>query len=88
VNVLGITEMEKINSVFVAPNPVTDKMNISAKDMIQTISVYNNLGQVVLKQEVNSTQSQLDLGSMTEGVYFISVQFKDGSKATRKVVKN
>jgi hypothetical protein len=88
VNLTGITEIEKINSVFVAPNPVSDKVNVYSKEMIHTVSVFNNLGQVVSQQRVNSVQSQIDLSSMTDGVYFISIQFKDGSKAVRKVVKN
>jgi len=84
----GIDELEKVNSVFIAPNPTSDKVNISAKEVIQTISVLNNLGQIILKLDVNSVQSQIDLSQITDGIYFINFQFKDGSKATRKVIKN
>ena len=84
----GINEIEKLNSVFIAPNPVSDKVTISSKEIIQTISVFNNLGQTVMKQDVNATQSQMDLSSMTDGIYFIQIQLKDGVKTTRKVVKN
>lgn len=86
--VTAINEMERAASVFVAPNPVTDKVTVSAKDMIQIVLVYNNLGQIIMKQDVNSTQAQMDLSSVTDGVYFISVQFKNGGKTIRKVVKN
>jgi hypothetical protein len=88
VNFAGIHELELIASVYLAPNPVTDKVNISAGETIQTISVYDNLGQVVLEQDVNNSQSQMDLSPLSGGVYFISLQFKEGSKVTKKVVKN
>lgn len=88
VSITGVNEIERSASVFVAPNPVTDKVNVSSKEMIQAISVFNNLGQIVLKQDVNNLHSQMDLSPMTDGVYFISIQFKDGSKTIRKVVKN
>jgi len=88
VNFAGIHELELAASVYLAPNPVTDKINISAGEMIRSISVYDNLGQIVLKQDVNNSLSQMDLSPLTEGVYFVSLQFKDGSKITKKVVKN
>lgn len=88
VSVTGINENENSNAVFIAPNPVSDKLTISAKEIIQTVSVFNNLGQVVLKQEVNSNHTQLDLSSLSSSIYFVTIQFKDGSQMTKKVVKN
>lgn len=88
VNLTGINEIDKVNSVFIAPNPVTDKVIISSREIIQTVSVFNNLGQMVLKQDVNAIQSQMDLSQMTDGIYFMQIQLKDGAKTTFKVVKN
>lgn len=87
VNITGITEMEKVNSVFVAPNPVSDKVTISSREIIQFVSVFNNLGQIVLKQEVNALQSQLDLSQLPSSVYFINIQLKQGSGITKKISK-
>mgnify|MGYP001604346454 CR=1 FL=1 len=88
VNLTGINELEKVNSVFVAPNPVSDKVTISSREMIQSVSVFNNLGQQVLKQEVNNSQTQLDFSPLPNTIYFITIQYKDGSQITKKVVKN
>ena len=88
VNLTGIDEIEKTNLVYFAPNPVTDKTTIYSKEIIQSVSVFNNLGQLILKQEVNAIQLQIDLSQVTDGIYFVSLQFKDGGKTIRKVVKN
>lgn len=88
VSLTSVNEIEKLSSVFVAPNPVTDKVTVSSIEIIQSVSVFNNLGQLVLKQDVNALQSQMDLGQLTDGIYFIQIQFKDGVKTIRKVVKN
>lgn len=86
--ITGINEIENSNAVFVAPNPATDELIISAKEIIQTVSIFNNLGQLISKKEINAIQTQLDLSTIQNSIYFVTVQLKDGSQITKKIIKN
>ncbi len=74
------------------PNPTKDQLNIalSGFDSEVFIRVFNNLGQLVLSQNINTTltetTSQIDMRNLGSGVYV--VQATDGTRtSTQKVVK-
>lgn len=74
------------------PNPSNGTLNIRLQpeaDINQTVTVYNNLGQLVESYNLNFTKEQpaveIRLNDLTDGIYFVRVY--DGSKVqTRKVM--
>src|SRR4030042_2508908 len=56
------------------PNPVNDKLVISATDAINSISIYNLQGAAVLSRVVNGKTVELSLSNLNAGIYFIKVQ--------------
>jgi hypothetical protein len=71
--------VEEVVSVY--PNPVKGVLNVKAKDL-QSVEIYNLVGQQVMF----SSESVLDLGSLTEGIYFVRVVC-EGGMFTKRVVK-
>lgn len=59
------------------PNPSTNSINISAKEKITKVVLYNQLGQELLQSSVNTLQSQLDISELPKGVFFMKVQIGD-----------
>lgn len=51
------------------PNPTKDSVNFSSKTSIETITIYNVLGQEVLFKEVNSSELVLDINHLSNGSY-------------------
>ena len=75
-----------IESILGYPNPTKGLFTVQSKEnAIQKMVVHNTLGQVVL----NSKQSNsIDLSSLINGIYFITITDNNEKSTTIKVVKN
>ena len=69
----------------VYPNPVSGILNIAFDKEITAISVYNLLGQEVLKS-ANASEGQIDVSSLNAGSYFVKV-IAGNAVQTVKVIK-
>jgi hypothetical protein len=82
----GIGDIEEIKGIKLYPNPVSDIMFIDLGDVkVDHIQVINGVGQVVISQQIQIGQRslKLDMGSLTEGVYFVRI----GDDVRKVVVK-
>jgi len=81
---LSVAEFE--NSTFsVFPNPVKDQLHIKTEKTIDSIEVYNQLGQRVLM--FNSIlNNSVNVSSLNSGVYLISIS-SENKKQTLKIIK-
>ena len=68
------------------PNPVQDKLNLRAQDNIENVSIYNMLGQEVLRQAPNKNSSEVDMSALQAGSYFVKVTI-DGVTETKQIIK-
>lgn len=69
------------------PNPVNDVLTIKAQKDVDNITVYNMLGQVVIRQTPNTRDCTVDLSTMQTGAYFVQVSI-DNSVETVRILKN
>ncbi|WP_298759007.1 S8 family serine peptidase [uncultured Psychroserpens sp.] len=80
---------EELFEFKVFPNPAVDVLNIqvpSANDTT-TLRIYDILGKTVLEQQIMQSTHQLDVSSMSAGVYIMSFQSGEASK-TIKLIKS
>lgn len=68
------------------PNPSSDVINLSASKNIQSVSLFNLLGQKVKTVNVDATTSKVDLGGLASGNYLMKVTI-DGKTSTYKITK-
>jgi endoglucanase len=61
-------------------------LNIESLGTIQTISVYNVLGQEVINKALNSTSTSLDVSSLNSGIYVVKTVV-DGVTSSTKFIK-
>ena len=78
------------NVVVLSPNPTEHILNIDATSgvIIQSIAIYNPLGQLVktlAESELNSSLS-IDVSALKTGTYFMEISSNNG-KTTKKFVK-
>ncbi|MGV3460359.1 MAG: choice-of-anchor J domain-containing protein [Flavobacterium sp.] len=69
------------------PNPVKDKLNLSYTDTINSVAVYNILGQAVITSAVNQNETSIDMSRLPAGNYIVKVSAGDATK-TIKIVKD
>lgn len=68
--VMGIDDIAK-SSLSIYPNPVKDKLNLSYPEVIDTVEIYNSLGQLMLHENINSREASLSLQHLAAGHYFL-----------------
>ncbi|MAO07911.1 MAG: hypothetical protein CL596_04280 [Alteromonas sp.] len=68
------------------PNPANDMVNFTSAEIIDSIAIYNILGQKVVSQEVNATSSELSVSNLATGAYVMKVTV-NGQVGTYKLIK-
>ena len=83
---LGIEEIS-LNTFNVSPNPVKDVVTINTTSGFDTVEVFNQLGQSVLKSSSSlMNNNRLDLSSLNPGIYLMRIKSNNKSK-TVKIIK-
>ncbi|MBC2844391.1 leucine-rich repeat protein [Winogradskyella flava] len=74
------------NSAFTYyPNPVKNTLTLNAKQNIDTVVMYNMLGQNVLSTTPHSLNSKLDMSHLQSGTYFVKVTVNSITKTIRVI---
>ena len=68
------------------PNPAINSWNLRANETIQTVSIFNILGQQVMQVNPERTQATIDISSLQSGQYVARVTTSAGAQ-TVKLVK-
>jgi hypothetical protein len=86
VDPLGI-EGFTIDALSVSPNPVKDVITINSPVGFDSVKVFNQLGQLVLKSNANlMNNNRLDLSALNPGMYMLQIEAENKSK-TVKIIK-
>ena len=66
------------------PNPVNQNiLYIEAEQAIETIEVYNMLGQILIQQIPNTTKTDINMQNLAKGQYFVKVTVGNNSKVVQ-----
>lgn len=74
------------SSIKMYPNPVRNTLTIDANSNIQKVSVYNILGQEVMKASPKSNSVTLQTSELQKGAYMVRTEI-DGNVSTSKIIK-
>jgi hypothetical protein len=89
-NVNEISSSILNTNLKVYPNPASDILNISLSNINfknSNIVVYNVSGMEVSKSTMNGANAQLNIESLSNGVYFVKVSNENGFSKTVKFIK-
>ena len=87
---VGMEELRVENGELrIYPNPATSELRVENGELkIEKINIYNAVGQIMMEvSNINSTSYRLNVEKLNAGLYFISVQTKDGVVNGKFVVK-
>ncbi|MGV7107305.1 FG-GAP-like repeat-containing protein [Flavobacterium sp. U410] len=84
---LSLVGINGENQIKVYPNPADNIINISNLESldVKSIKIYNQLGQVVLNNELQL--NSINVSSLAKGVYILSIETKDNKKHTQNFIK-
>lgn len=87
INNVGITENYSDNTFEIVPNPVLAICTITAPNFPSaTLLLYDITGRTLLQQPF-STKAEIDISTLTSGVYIMELKNKEGRCVKGKVVK-
>jgi hypothetical protein len=77
----GVSEKDT-DAISIYPNPAKDKLNVNGEN-IQSISMFNMVGQVVYHSENADSSQTIELGGMPAGIYIVKVVTADNEIVKR-----
>ncbi len=74
-------------AITLMPNPATTAFTLSSAVTIDSIVMYNMLGQMVMQKNIKAANATVDVSSLSAGAYIIQAT-SNGKISTHKVIKN
>jgi len=87
-NDLGFDDLTSGNQLLAFPNPTSDKVTIRVNNTLANVSiqVISPQGMLIQQKDLSDFQeTTLDLSNYSEGIYFVTVQQKNGFFKTLKI---
>jgi hypothetical protein len=86
----AVTPRERIESISnsskIYPNPASNLLNIDFTGSIAKVSVSNVAGRIIIAKSIYKNEA-LDISSLQNGIYLISITDEDGKCGTNKFLK-
>ena len=82
-NITGINEKDEIDVVRVYPNPTNGLIYIDSKKLIKKVKIYNGTGNL----SFISDYKIFDINSLSNGIYYLSIEFESGEIERKKIIK-
>jgi len=80
----GTTDFSERFQVY--PNPSGGQFEVKSSEAIQTITVYNLMGEILEKFHVKNSETSLDLSHRGVGIYYLKINFQNRFKIQKVVV--
>lgn len=80
-------EIDINTTIQMFPNPATDQVNISSGYNMQTVTVYNFAGQVVLTETIDNMTYSVNTSNFDAGIYLFRIETKERSIAKQILIK-
>jgi len=75
------------NNISLYPNPTKRFLTIHCNSKINTLKVFNMIGNLVVDRNIFNNQTTLDIEYIPNGMYFIELKFDNGSIINSKFIK-
>ncbi len=76
-------------SLHIMPNPARNYITVSdAEHRLSELRIYDVNGREILAETKLSSPQQINISTLTTGVYFFRISYKNGESVFRRIVKN
>jgi hypothetical protein len=86
---VGINEIDNSVRVSIYPNPTKNVFSIKASEKINTITVFNVIGEELISQNANKNElvSNVNIESLPKGIYVVKITFDNNRTTVVKINK-
>ena len=85
IDLLLSIDKNDFENIKISPNPTLNKIFINSKNITQKVSIFNTIGKKVF--ELNTNKNEIDISTLSKGIYFMKIQFDNQKSISRKVIK-
>lgn len=78
----------EIPNIHIYPNPSTGQVHfdLGSEGQVRTVVINYSTGQFFQRLRFDSTQTSFDVDFPVQGVYFLTITFRNGRQATKRIV--
>lgn len=80
-------ETNKVNNLTIYPNPAQDVVNIMAGSNIQSVTIYNNIGQIVFVSAPENNEIQINTSTFDTGLYIVNIKTESGFETKKLMIE-
>lgn len=84
---VGIENVDTIQKIEIFPNPASSSININSSFIMNSIRIYDVIGQQILLIKPNINQINLDISSFKNGMYYLEIESQN-KKIAKKLIIN
>ena len=82
---LSLDSLDNENAFTYFPNPVKNELTLKSQKDIQNVTVFNMLGQEVLRTAPNTVNSTINMNELSQGAYFVKVTIGNVTETIRVI---
>lgn len=83
----GINNIPGFVKISIYPNPAAKEITIDNAEPGTVLDIYNNMGSVVLHTELKGDKDNVDVSSLSSGIYLMRFTNKEGGQGSSTFVK-
>ena len=84
---VGVEESVELNEFTIYPNPATDVATIKMTNKVESLTVYNAVGQVIEQIQNPATNVNLNTSQFETGIYFVELKVGENISTKKLVIK-
>lgn len=84
--IIASTQQHKIEGLNFYPNPLSNKLFIQAKEIIETIKISDLSGKLIHQLSLNKNAIEVDCSNLSKGMYIIEIKSNNGV-SIEKIIK-
>lgn len=85
---VGINNLLEKNTIEIYPNPFNEKLTIRSSLLhVNSIKIYDLMGKLIFKQDINIKEVTIDLAALSNGMYLLEAEINTGI-GLFKILKN
>lgn len=87
----GIVEFKETSKFIIYPNPTQEIITVSIPSNTIAnefrLNIIDELGRVIVTRKLQGNEEQLDISSLSNGVYYVTINSKNTNYGTQKFIK-
>nr|MBP9689694.1 T9SS type A sorting domain-containing protein [Bacteroidia bacterium] len=85
--VVSVDQKSIVNGINIYPNPTTNSFQINSNQMVDEVTIYNNIGISVLNINNYTNNNTINISALPSGVYYVHTKLITETVISKLVVK-